>query len=53
MRSSKLLAWTLVSADQALLFLLGINLLSIRTMIESVARFLPARAFLLAARRST
>jgi hypothetical protein len=50
MRSSKLLALTLSSADWTLLFLLGIDLLSITTMLRISARFLPGRALSLAAR---
>jgi hypothetical protein len=44
MRSSKLLALTLVVTDQVLLFLLGIDLLSITAMVRIVARCLPGRA---------
>lgn len=51
MRTSKLLSLTLLGADQALLLLLGINLLSITTMLASVAWLLPGLASL-AARRS-
>jgi hypothetical protein len=51
MRSSKLLALTLVATDRVLLILLGIDLLSITTMLRIVAHFLPGRALSPAARR--
>jgi hypothetical protein len=51
MRSSKLLVLTLVATDQVLLFLLGIDPLSITTMLRIVARFLPGRVLSPAARR--
>ena len=41
----------LVATDQVLLFLLGIDLLSITTMLRIVAHFLPGRALSPAARR--
>jgi hypothetical protein len=52
MRSKKLLTLALTGAGWALFFLLGIDLLTSKTMLESVARFLPGRALLPAARRS-
>jgi hypothetical protein len=52
MRWSKLLALMLVATDQVLLFLLGIDLLSITTMLRIAAQFLPGRVLSPAARRS-
>jgi hypothetical protein len=49
MRWSKPLALALLG--EALLFALGVDLLSITTMLRVVARFLPGRVLSLAARR--
>jgi len=52
MRSSKLLALTLIGADWVLLLLLGVDLRGITTMLKSVVRFLPGRALSRAAWKS-